>query len=129
MKQEILEHYGNHIEIIMINNLIDDYLKDKKFDMEFNEYKKQRVYYNRDIYKDKYKNNNICVARIWNNLRGGRCSFKINPYDDIQYPIERYLCRKHCNVVRKSGGVLQFDTYENPLPNKNLVTGCKLGWH
>jgi len=32
-------------------------------------------------------------ARIWNDLRGGRCSSKIKVNDKTEYEIERCLCK------------------------------------
>lgn len=110
MREEIIELYENHNKIDKIENIIDEILKNINFDMDYNDYKKQRQYYNRDIYNSKYKKNNICIARICNNF-GGRCSFKINPYDNVKYPIENNLCRKHISIVRKNKGTLNYGIY------------------
>jgi len=51
MKEEILEHYENHEQIDYINKLLNSLLIDIKFNMDINDYTKQRVYFNRDIVK------------------------------------------------------------------------------
>ena len=55
MREEIIELYENHNKIDKIENIIDEILKNINFDMDYNDYKKQRQYYNRDIYNSKYK--------------------------------------------------------------------------
>ena len=45
MKEEILEHYGNHEQIDYINKLLNSLLIDIKFNMDINDYTKQRGYY------------------------------------------------------------------------------------
>ena len=47
MKEEILEHYGNHEQNTLIEKLFNDMLKDIRFNTEYNDYKKQRVYFNK----------------------------------------------------------------------------------
>ena len=126
MKEEILEHYGNHEQIDYINKLLNSLLIDIKFNMEMNDYTKQRVYFNRDIYS---KKDDMCHARIWNDHRGGRCSSKIKVNDKIEYEIERCLCQRHSKIVRKTKGILYFGTYLEPLPKKDQVRGINLNWY
>jgi hypothetical protein len=129
MKEEILEHYGNHEQNKLIEKLLNDMLKDIRFNTEYNDYKKQRVYFNRDIYNKKYKNENVCHARIWNDHRGGRCSCRIKVNEVIEYDIEKHLCQRHSKIVRKTGGLLYFGTYLDPLPKKDLVRGTTANWY
>lgn len=130
IKKEILEHYKNLEKSTLIEKLCDEHLKNIKFDMNYNDYKKQRAFYDRSIYQTKNINNCLCHARIWNDHRGGRCSNKIKVNDQIEYEIEKQLCQRHCKIIKKNKGELYFGKYTDPLPLKpiwNQEKKCPLG--
>ena len=130
IKKEILEHYKNQEKSTLIEKLCDEFLKNIKFDMNYNDYKKQRAFYDRSIYQTKNINDCLCNARIWNDHRGGRCSNKIKVNDQIEYEIEKQLCQRHCKIIKKNKGELYFGKYTDPLPLKpkwNQDKKCPLG--
>lgn len=125
---EILENYKNHKQLDVINKICDDYLKKISFDMKYENYDKQRAFFDRSIYGKKKKE--TCHARIWNDHRGGRCSNSIKVNQTIDYEIEKCLCQRHSKIVKKNKGELYFGLYTDKLPDKpiwNQDKPCPLG--
>ena len=123
LKKDILNEFENHTEINYIQLNINNYIKHINFESEYNEYEKQRVYYNRNIYE--YKKD-TCCARLWNNHYGGRCSRKIKNTSDKIY-FKNKLCGVHIKIYEKYGK-LMFGLYNEPKPERNLVTLKSLNW-
>ena len=133
IKLDIIAEYKNNDQLDLIDKLCDEFLKNIKFNMEYDAFEKQRIYYNRSIY-DKKKN--MCNARIWNDHRGGRCSNSIKLNESTEYEIEKCLCQRHTKKIKKNKGELYFGLYTDPYPDtpiwnqdKSCPLGKKLNWY